>query len=163
MTYITHQAQKGKLLTERDIWDRESEWGQHLSLLHDRSCRSINRWGSSPQLCGTVHRYSLAVDILCRFPGALNEKTLLRFCSNGFRQNVSMFFVAIVTLSGGLASTGAPRTPPARLFFRFSWTWVSCSSRSTLSASFTRQASSSSDTRLVIEDFLLPTTQTHKD
>lgn len=72
------------------------------------------------------------------------------------------FFATTVTLSGGLASTGAPRTPPARLFFRFSWTWVSCSSRSTLSASLIRHASSSSETRLLREDFLLPATAAQK-
>lgn len=72
------------------------------------------------------------------------------------------FFASTVTLSGGLASTGAPRTPPARLFFRFSWTWVSCSSRSTLSASLTRHVSSSSETRLLRADFLLPATSAQK-
>lgn len=65
-------------------------------------------------------------------------------------------------LMGGLVSTGAPSAPPARLFFRFSWTWVSRSSRSTLSASLARQASSSWFARLVREDLLLSTSQKHK-
>ncbi len=43
----------------------------------------------------------------------------------------------------GLLSTGAPRTPPVRDFFSFSFTSVSRSSRSTRSASFWRQLSSS--------------------
>lgn len=58
------------------------------------------------------------------------------------------------TLTGGEASAGAPSAPPARLFLRSSLTWVSRSSRSTLSASFARQASSSCDTRLLRAGFL---------
>lgn len=58
------------------------------------------------------------------------------------------------TFTGGNASAGAPSAPPASLFFRFSLTWDSRSSRSTRSASCARHASSSWDTRLLRSGFL---------
>lgn len=72
---------------------------------------------------------------------------------------MNVYFSKKYTLAGGLASIGASSTPSARLLLRFSWTWVSRSSRSTLSAALTRQASSSRDTRLFREDFLLSVPQ----
>lgn len=87
------------------------------------------------------------------------KKMVQQFKQIACKKGWTCTFCEWPALMGGLVSTGAPSAPPARLFFRFSWTWVSRSSRSTLSASLARQASSSWFTRLFREDFLLSASQ----
>lgn len=136
----------------------------YLCFLHDGACASVHRRRSPPHLRGTVHRQRLAVNVLLLSAGSLHRnqmKNIATIQMKGHKNGINVHFGDLHALMGGLVSTGAPSVPPARLFFRFSWTWVSRSSRSTLSASLARQASSSWFARLVRKDFLLSTSQKH--
>lgn len=115
-------------------------------------------------------RHSSLVMSHCRCSGSFYWKAAQKHSSvfNGNTNNHRLFFPSQQksckqTFSGGLASTGAPSVHPAWLFFKFSLTCVRRSSRSTLSASFARQASSRWDSCLLREDFLKSAFQKHRD
>lgn len=71
-------------------------------------------------------------------------------------------FVFFNTLPNGLLSTGAPKAPPARDFFKFSLTCVILSSRSTRSPSFIWQLSSRWATHSLSASRCLSAPKTHR-
>lgn len=117
---MTHCEAWGKLLRgrERDLRNGESEWRQHLGLLHDCSCRGINRRGSSTQLGGTVHRYRLTVDILCLFSGGLRDKTSWWVCKNSCRQDERVVFWNKDHLKWGFSFNRRPQDATGQAFLQ---------------------------------------------
>lgn len=144
------------------------KWKNQLELPLPSAWRFPKKRRKQMEVSDASPEHSLLAETRCRYSASFywrpTHKRVMKLIKRCLRRQVCTCISACkYTLTGGLASTGAPSDPPAKLFLRFSWTWVSRSSRSTLSASLARQASSSSDTRLFREDFLLSAPQKHKD